>query len=220
MDIIAGFINNISHVEVMELISAICIILLFRFSSSTKAYIIVKIFKFDEKSKKRIKESAFYKPIRDFFNLLGIYLAVLVLRKAFYISEDAMDIITKIFEICGVIAFSRGLAASFLPKSSLVKRIKQRTNSNVEDSMFDFVLKIVRAFIYVLAIFAIITILGVNLNGLIAGLGLRRSNCYISSTRYSKKFIWRINNIYRQTIYSWRLDRNGTIWGNSWRYYI
>ena len=45
-------------------------------------------------------------------------------------------------------------------------------NQKVEDSMFQFGLKIVRVIIYLVAGFLIITELGFNLNGLVAGLGI------------------------------------------------
>ena len=50
--------------------------------------------------------------------------------------------------------------------------MKEKTGKDVEDSMFDFILKIVRAIIYIVAGFIVITLLGVNLNGLVAGLGV------------------------------------------------
>lgn len=50
--------------------------------------------------------------------------------------------------------------------------MKEKTSQNVEDSMFDFVLKIIRAIIYIIAGFIVITLLGFNLNGLVAGLGI------------------------------------------------
>ncbi len=38
--------------------------------------------------------------------------------------------------------------------------------------MFDFLLKVVRVIIYIIAGFIVITLLGINLNGLVAGLGI------------------------------------------------
>ena len=83
-----------------------------------------------------------------------------------------MDVAYKAFIIISTIAFAKGLAASFTPKSSLYKRLKEKTSKNVEDSMFDFILKIIRGIIYIIAGFIVITALGINLNGLVAGLGI------------------------------------------------
>ena len=56
--------------------------------------------------------------------------------------------------------------------NNLVKRIEAKTNKDVEDSMLNFALKIVRGIIYVIAVFIVLTILEINLSGLVAGLGL------------------------------------------------
>lgn len=164
-------IRNITSVQIIDVIVAICIVVLFRIFSSGLAYIIIRMFKLKVRNKKKIKESAFYNPLRIFFSLLGVYIAILFLKQPFNISNEIMDFATKAFEIISVIAFAKGLAASFLPKSTLVKKMKVKTN-NVEDSMFDFMLKIIRAVIYIIAGFIVITLLGVNLNGLVAGLGI------------------------------------------------
>ena len=74
--------------------------------------------------------------------------------------------------IVSIIVFARGFAESFSKDSTLVRKIKEKTNKDLEDSMLDFILKTVRAVIYIIAGFMIITLLGFNLNGLIAGLGV------------------------------------------------
>ena len=50
--------------------------------------------------------------------------------------------------------------------------MKKRIDKNIEDSMFQFILKTVRGIIYIIAGFMVITELGFNLNGLVAGLGV------------------------------------------------
>ena len=172
MEQILIFLSNIKTVQILDIIVAICIIMFFRIFSTSISYIIIRMFKLKVKNKKVIKESAFYNPLRIFFNILGVYIAVIFLKTPLKISNDLMVIVTKIFEIISVIAFAKGLAASFIPKSTLAKKIKERTNQKVEDSMFDFVLKIIRAVIYIIAAFIVFTILGINLNGLVAGVGL------------------------------------------------
>ncbi len=211
MSRIINYISNITSEQIIDVITALCLIVLFRIFSSSIAYIIVRMFKLKVKNKKVIKESAFYNPLRMFFNVLGIYIAILLLKKPFQISNEIMAIVTKAFEICSVIVFAKGLAASFLPKSTLVKKMKEKTTKNVEDSMLSFLLKIVRVVIYIVAGFIVLTLLGINLNGLVAGLGLRWCNSNISSSGYCEKLIWWISDIFRQAFYCRRLDRNATI---------
>lgn len=172
MSQIIEYLKNITSLQVMDVVVAICIIILFKIFSPTIAYIIIRMFKIRAKNKKVIKESAFYKPLAVFFTIFGIYISIVFLKVPLAITDEAMLIVRKVFAIISVIAFAKGLAASFEPRSSLVKKMKEKTSKDVEDSMFDFILKIVRAVIYIVAGFIVIALLGINLNGLVAGLGV------------------------------------------------
>ena len=165
-------IENLLSIKIIDLIIAILLVLIFRISSSGIAYTVIKMFKFKTRNSRKIRESAFYNPLRTFFRVLGVYLAILFLKPSLNINQEVMNIVTTLFKIISVIIFARGLAESFAPGSSLVKRIKERTNKELEDSMLDFILKTIRAIIYIIAGFIVITLLGFNLNGLVAGLGI------------------------------------------------
>ena len=172
MSQVISIIESISAVQVIDILIAIGIILFFRIFSSSFSYIIIRMFKIKEKKAKNIRESAFYNPLKVFFIILGFYIAVVFLKEPFNITNEIMMVAYKAFIIISTITFAKGLATSFTPKSSLYKKIKQKTSGDVQDSMFDFALKIIRAVIYIIAGFIIITTLGVNLNGLVAGLGI------------------------------------------------
>lgn len=172
MEQIKNFIENITAVQVIDILIAVGIILFFRIFSSSFSYIIIRMFKIKEKKAKRIKESAFYSPLKVFFIILGFYLAVVFLKVPLNITDEVMNVAYKMFIIISTIAFAKGLAASFTPKSSLYKKMKEKTSKDVEDSMFDFILKMIRVVIYIVAGFIVITALGINLNGLVAGLGI------------------------------------------------
>lgn len=172
MQQITDYISSISSIQIIDIIIAIGIIILFRIFSSGLAYIIIRMFKLKVRNKNKIKESAFYNPLRIFLGILGIYIAILFLKQALNLSDEVMKVVATIFKIISVIVFAKGFAESLTPKSSFVKRIKERNTKNVEDSMLDFILKIARALIYIIAGFIVITLLGINLNGLVAGLGI------------------------------------------------
>ena len=172
MEQIQDIVNYIASIQIMDIVIALCIIILFKSLSSSFAYIIVKMFKFKTKNKALIKENAFYNPLRIFFTILGVYLGILFLKRPLNINKEIMSIITKIFEIIVVFAFSKGLASSFRTGSSFVKRLRKTLDSKLDDNMFEFMLKVVRVIIYIIATFIAITLLGVNLNGLVAGLGI------------------------------------------------
>lgn len=172
MEQLIRFFENITTVQIIDIAIAIAIILFFRVFSASFSYIIIRMFKIKEKRAKKIKESAFFNPLKIFFIILGFYLAIIFLKTPLHISNGIMKIVYKAFVIITTISFAKGLAASFTPKSTLYKKIKEKTSRNVEDSMFDFILKVIRIIIYIIAGFIVITTLGFNLNGLIAGLGI------------------------------------------------
>ena len=172
MEEIWNLIASITHEQIMNIIIAIAIVAFFRIFSPGLAYTVIRMFKFKTRNKKKIKESAFYNPLRVFFSLSGIYIAIIFLSEPLKISNEVMLIATKAFQIVSVIVFAKGLAASFTAEATFVKRMKEKLNKDLEDSMFDFLLKILRGIIYIIAGFIVITLLGVNLNGLVAGLGV------------------------------------------------
>lgn len=172
MEQLKEWMATITSIEIIDVIIAIGIIIFFRIFSAGMSYAIIKMFKWKEKSKKKIKENAFYRPLRLFFILLGFYLAILFLKIPLQLSAEVMEWVTKIFRIVSIMVFANGLAKSFSDDSSLSRKMKEKWNQKVDDSMFLFILKVIRGIIYVIAGFIVITELGVNLNGLVAGLGI------------------------------------------------
>lgn len=172
MNQLSGLMDNIMAVQIIDIVIAVSIVILFKIFSSSLSYICIKMFKFKTRNKKKIKESAFYNPLRVFISLLGVYIAIAFLRQPLKISDEVIGFVTKAFQIISVIIFAKGLAASLTPQSVIAKKMKEKTNRGMEDSMFDFLLKVVRVIIYIIAGFIVITLLGINLNGLVAGLGI------------------------------------------------
>ncbi len=172
MDQINQFINSFSSVQIIDVVIAVVIILAFKFLSSTISYAIIRLFKVKSKKAKDIRESAFYNPLRVFFTILGVYLAIIFLKDSLNISQNVMENITIIFKIISTIAFAIGLARSFTVKSTIVRKIKEKYGGNLDDTTISFFLKILRVIIYIIAVFVVLTILKININGLIAGLGI------------------------------------------------
>ena len=172
MEQLVEFWNRLTSIQIVDIIIAIGIVVFFRVFSGTFSYMIIKVFKIKSKKAKEIKESAFFRPLKIFFIILGIYLAIVFLRAPLQINEQVMDIVTKAFKIISVIEIAVGLANSFTSKTILGKKLRKSLNEKMDDTVFEFVLKITRVFIYIIAIFLVLAILEINLTGLIAGLGL------------------------------------------------
>ena len=172
MEQLVDFWNRLTSIQIVDIIIAIGIIVFFRIFSGTFSYMIIRIFKIKSKKAKEIKESAFFKPLKVFFIILGIYLAIIFLREPLQINAQVMTFVTKAFKIISVIEFAVGLANSFTLRTIIGKKLKKSLSQKMDDTIVDFVLKVTRIFIYVVAIFSVLSILEINLTGLIAGLGL------------------------------------------------
>lgn len=175
MDNINYFIEAIKTIQISRIVNiliAVLIYILFRCLSKCLAYVTIKIFKPKTKSKKEIKNNAFYAPLKTFFVILGLYLALLLIRKTLGINDWINNKIDVLFKISIIILIANGIANSLTTNNKSINKLKERMNPEVEDSMFKFVLKGIRLIIYIIAGFIVITELGFNLNGLVAGLGI------------------------------------------------
>lgn len=172
MSQIKEFINNITMVQLIDIWLAVGIIFLFQILKSAFAYIIIRILKLKADKPKEIKQSSLYEPLKAFFSVLGIYLAILFLKQPLNINASIMNITTEIFKIVVIITTAAAFAKSLNPKSTLVKTFKNKSEKDIEDSLMNFILKLARGVIYIAAGFLVITELGFNLNGLVAGLGI------------------------------------------------
>ena len=171
MEQILGFIENIKSVQVIDVLMATCIMILFIVLSPSISYMIVKSVKL-KGNKKQIRNSAFYNPLKVFFSILGVYLAVVFLNRSLNISNEIMDVVTKIFWIVSTISFSKALAESFTIKSSLIAKYVKATEKDINMGMLSFSLKMIRIIIYVIALFIILMILNIDIGGLLSGLGV------------------------------------------------
>ena len=175
MENIRSFIESIKEIQtsqVIDVVIAILIYILFRCLSQSLAYMTIKLFKPRTKNKKLIRNNAFYKPLKEFYVVLGIYIALIFVRQPLNTSEWLNGWVDQIFKIAVIILSANGIANSLTTNNRLVTKLKDRMNPEVEDSMLKFILKAIRGLIYVIAGFIIITDLGFNLNGLVAGLGI------------------------------------------------
>lgn len=178
---IIGFFQNIGKNQIIDILIAIAIIILFSMGSSIISYLVVKLFNLKEKHKNKIKFNPWYKLIKSILLCLGIYLAILILG----LPEDIKGLVIKIFKIAVIIIISRTVTNFFNPKEKLLVKLKQSDRFSGDQTLVNFISKVAKCIIYIIASFLVITELGYDLSGLITGLGLRRSNICTCSTRYS-----------------------------------
>lgn len=162
------FFKNLSLENIIDIGIGLAIIVIFKIFSSIFAYIIIKMFKFKVKDKKKIKSNGFYKPLKIFFVLLGIYIGAMSLK----LPENVFSIITKIFKICTIILTAKGFANLFDSTSETFSKIREKLHMEGTDTTVNFFSKIAKGIIFIVAAFIVIAELGYDLSGLITGLGI------------------------------------------------
>ena len=175
MENIRNFVEVIKAVQmnqVIDVIIAILIYILFRCLSKSLAYMTVKIFKPKAKNRKEVRNNSFYNPLKIFYVILGIYLALVFLRKPLGINNWLNAATDKLFKISIIILLANGIANSLTTNNRFINRLKEKMNPDVEDSMFKFILKAIKFIIYIIAGFLVTIELDYDLSGLVAGLGI------------------------------------------------
>lgn len=168
MNQILEWIKNIDLKQIINFLIAIGIVIFFYLISSTLAYIIVKIFKIKIKEKEKIKEKAFYGPLKIFFTVLGVYLATKVLS----FPEVVVGWIDKIFQSIVILLVANGFGNMFTTDSETLKKIQAKLKMDVDDNRLSFFYKLIRVIIYIVAVLLVIMRLGFNINGILAGFGV------------------------------------------------
>lgn len=160
--------KNLPLENIIDIGIGLAIIVIFKILSSSFAYILVKMFKFKVKDKNKIKENGFYKPLKTFFALLGVYIGAMVLK----LPADIFSIITKIFRICIIILTAKGFANLFDSSSETFTKIREKLHMDGTDTTVNFFSKIAKGLIYIVAAFIVIAEFGYDLSGLVTGLGI------------------------------------------------
>ena len=154
MENIRSFVESIKEIQMTQIIDiliAILIYILFRCLSRSLAYFTVKIFKPKTKNKKAIKNNAFYTPLKVFYIILGLYLALLFIRQPLNTGAWINNWVDQLFKISFIILAANGIANSLTTNNKMVNRLKDKMNPEVEDSMLKFILKSIRVLVYVVA---------------------------------------------------------------------
>lgn len=179
------FFKHLSVENIIDIGIGLAIIVIFKIFSSSFAYIIIKMFKFKVKDKKKIKSNGFYRPLKAFFVLLGVYIGVMALK----LPDDAFSIATKIFKICTIIIISKGVANLFDASSETFNAIREKLHIEGTDTTINFFSKIAKGLIYIVAAFIVISEFGYDLSGLAAGLGIGSVVIALAAQDIAKSFV-------------------------------
>lgn len=167
-----NILANLSKEEITELIKvfdiqiAIVIILIVLVTKSFVAKIILNIMNKLLKRKKPPQESGMYKPIKFMYVALGIYLSINILPFSAQFNKTINDLL----KIAVIIFITKIINTVIIVKDSKLfkKARKGRTNETVNE----FICKILRIIVWFISGYIIFLQLGVDLSALMAGLGI------------------------------------------------
>lgn len=111
---------------------------------------------------------AFEKPVRWFFVILGIYLAVLYAP----IIDMQATLMTRLFRSSIIVLLTWGLFNLVSTSSFIFSRFNKRTDSEMDDILTPFLSRITRFIIVALGLTIIAQEFDYDVNGFVAGLGI------------------------------------------------
>ncbi len=168
MEQINIFIENLKKTNLLDVLIAIGIVIVFYVVSSLFSKLIMKLLKFKTKDKEKLKNNDLYRALRYIFICVGIYIALLVLN----LPENWFIFCSKIVRTFIVINITRVLADIISPGSSIMKKMENNEKFSENKVSINIISKVIRVLLYIVAGFMIIADFGYDLSGLITGLGL------------------------------------------------
>lgn len=163
---IIELMQNIETAQIIDVIIAIAIIILFIIISPAITYVVLRIF-FKRVRKEDIKESSLYKNFRIFLNFLGIYIALRVLE----LSAEQDAFINKCFRI--VIIWSVvNVIVGILELRALLLERKDSSINKKDKFATKVVATLIRITLYVVAAYLSFKEFNYDLGGIAAGLGI------------------------------------------------
>lgn len=170
MEVINGVIEFIKSIEVetaVDILLAVMIVILFNIFSSFFSYFVIKLFNM-KKKKEKIKHHVFYKPLQFFFIVSGIYLATYLIK----LPPNVMEFVHKGYRIMIICLVAKGFANIVNVNSDFITNMQEKLKFNGNSTVANFIGKIIKMLIYIIAGFLVISELGYDLSGLVTGLGL------------------------------------------------
>lgn len=125
--------------------------------------ILSKIFNIEEEQFETIPK----KTLNAFLTMLGVYYIIIIWVK----NPSVINVCNKTIKIMGIYTTARLVASLFSSNGPVFKAIEKRNSLNVV-LVNNFISNLIKILVYIIALFIIITELGYNINGLVAGLGI------------------------------------------------
>ena len=182
---IINFFKEITQNQLVDIGIACIVILIFIILSPILSYIIVKMFKFKEKDKIKIKHNPLYRPLKALFIVIGIYLGILIINPP----QETLDICRKVFQILLICIIAKGLVNLVDPKKGIVRKLRDENKPDGNKTVANFTSKILKYVIYIGAGLLILAVFGIDATSLIAGLGVGSAVVALAAQDFVKNLI-------------------------------
>ena len=171
--------------SVLMYTTALAIVLGMKLFSPIIARAIIYIFHKLLKVETRTVESGFYGPLKFLFTVIGFGIAIHFLK----LPVGVVNLYNKIFKIILIIVIAKALANCLTPNSTFFTKLESTTKFNGNEALNSFIGKIIKAVIYIIAAFMILSEFDYDLSGLAAGLGLGSAVVGLAAQDFVKSLI-------------------------------
>lgn len=167
-----NIISNINLEQIIPIISAIAIIIIFRILSSLVSSLIIKILRPKNNEKRDTRKNPFYLPLKTIFTFVGIYIALNMLKDTIGIDAITQGIIAKVIKIALILFVAKAFGDGLDKNNGIFTKITTKRGKKLDQTTISTILKFIKISIYVIAGFMIISELGYDLTGLVTSLGI------------------------------------------------
>lgn len=167
-----NIISNINLGQIVPIISAIGIIIIFRILSSLVSSLIIKILRPKNNEKRDTRKNPFYLPLKTIFTFIGIYIALNMLKDTIGIDVITQGIIAKVIKIALILFVAKAFGDGLDENNGLFRKITTKRGKKLDQTAILTILKTIKIAIYIIAGFMVVSELGYDLTGLVASLGI------------------------------------------------
>ena len=169
MDRLIDSINSINITNLMtwlDILVAAAIILVFILLRTVMAKCLIKIaYKIMKKQDEDVTKNPMFEPLKIFFSLLGIYIAI----QMFPINSQVRQYADVAFQVISMVMIVKFITSLITPNSFIFKFFLTKSKSNVVNN---FLCKFIQVIIWIIGLFVILYTQHINVSGLATGLGI------------------------------------------------
>lgn len=176
-------INLNSLMKIFDIQIAIAVVVIsFLFRSVLARFVIRVSYYITKKEKREPRESEMYPVLKKMVLMIGIYISLMILPKG----ERFTYIVNEVFKIIVIIFITKFITTLINKDSKYLKKLLNKSNNSTVN---DFLCKFIKALIWIISIFIIFSEIGIDLSGLVTGLGIGSAAIALAAQELVKNLI-------------------------------